>query len=111
MKPEKRARRKQHQLFWKTHMLYPLFYLLIILHGIEGILQQPRFHLYLIVPGKLKIIQTHEWRRWMKLMTNLRIFVDTKIGQRILLKHLPYLGTYVLIVYMIVNLQRDYFCD
>ena len=51
-KPIKRARRKQHQLFWKTHMLYPLFYLLIILHGIEGILQQPRFHLYLIVPGK-----------------------------------------------------------
>ena len=36
-------------------MLYPLFYLLIILHGIEGILQQPRFHLYLIVPGKLQI--------------------------------------------------------
>ena len=52
-KTMKRARRKQHQLFWKTHMLYPLFYLLIILHGIEGILQQPRFHFYLIVPGRL----------------------------------------------------------
>ena len=74
-------------------MLYPLFYLLIILHGIEGILQQPRFHLYLIVPGKFKIIQPHKLRRLIKLMINLRIFVDTKRGQCMLLKHLTYLGT------------------
>ena len=64
LETQKRARRKQHQLFWKTHMLYPLFYLLIILHGIEGILQQPRFHLYLIVPGRLlKSRWPHFWNR------------------------------------------------
>jgi len=45
-------------------MLYPAFFIIIILHGIEGILQSPRFHLYLLIPGIIFIIdKTIEIRR------------------------------------------------
>jgi len=32
-------------------MLYPIFYFVICLHGIEGLLQDPRFHWYLTIPA------------------------------------------------------------
>ena len=52
----KRSRRRKHRLFWRSHMLYPLFYVTLLLHGIEGLLQEPRFHYYLIIPGTIFII-------------------------------------------------------
>ena len=53
----KRSRRRRHRLFWRSHMLYPLFFVVLLLHGIEGLLQEPRFHLYLIIPGIFQLCQ------------------------------------------------------
>lgn len=44
-------RRISFRGFWLTHHLYILMYILIILHSSFGLLQLPRFHLYLSVPG------------------------------------------------------------
>ena len=30
-----RSRRRQHRLFWTTHMLYPLFFVLLCIHGLQ----------------------------------------------------------------------------
>ncbi|XP_069837992.1 dual oxidase 1-like [Dendropsophus ebraccatus] len=44
-------RRISFRGFWLTHHLYILMYILIILHSSFGLIQQPRFHIYLSVPG------------------------------------------------------------
>ncbi|XP_056428532.1 dual oxidase 1-like [Hyla sarda] len=44
-------RRISFRGFWLTHHLYTLMYILIILHSSFGLLQLPRFHIYLSVPG------------------------------------------------------------
>ncbi|XP_069621906.1 dual oxidase 1 isoform X1 [Ranitomeya imitator] len=44
-------RRISFRGFWFTHHLYIIMYILIILHSSFGLLQPPRFHIYLSVPG------------------------------------------------------------
>ncbi|XP_063786038.1 dual oxidase 1-like [Pseudophryne corroboree] len=46
-----RFRRISFRGFWLTHHLYILMYLLAILHGSFGLLQQPQFHVFLSVPA------------------------------------------------------------
>ncbi|OTF83735.1 hypothetical protein BLA29_000768 [Euroglyphus maynei] len=36
--------------FWLTHSLYPLFYLLMVLHGLGRLVQPPIFYFYFIIP-------------------------------------------------------------
>lgn len=58
------SRRKRHKVFWKTHMLYPLFFLLLSLHGLQALLQEPKFIFYLLGPGIIFLIdKTIELRR------------------------------------------------
>lgn len=44
-------RRISFRGFWLTHHLYILMYILIILHGSFGLIQLPKFHVYLSVPA------------------------------------------------------------
>ncbi|XP_069723286.1 dual oxidase 2 isoform X3 [Phaenicophaeus curvirostris] len=44
-------RRVSFQGFWITHHLYVLLYVLIIIHGSYALIQQPRFHIYFIIPA------------------------------------------------------------
>ncbi|NXS61506.1 DUOX2 oxidase, partial [Brachypteracias leptosomus] len=44
-------RRVSFQSFWITHHLYVLLYVLIIIHGSYALIQQPRFHIYFIIPA------------------------------------------------------------
>nr|DBA31677.1 TPA: hypothetical protein GDO54_007470 [Pyxicephalus adspersus] len=44
-------RRISFRGFWLTHHLYLLMYILIILHGSFGLIQLPKFHVYLSVPA------------------------------------------------------------
>ncbi|CAI5793052.1 dual oxidase 2 [Podarcis lilfordi] len=44
-------RRISFQGFWITHHLYVLLYILVIIHGSYALIQQPRFHIYFIVPA------------------------------------------------------------
>ncbi|NXX37946.1 DUOX2 oxidase, partial [Tricholaema leucomelas] len=44
-------RRVSFQGFWVTHHLYVLLYVLVTIHGSYALIQQPRFHLYFIVPA------------------------------------------------------------
>ncbi|NXG55440.1 DUOX2 oxidase, partial [Hemiprocne comata] len=44
-------RRVSFQGFWITHHLYMLLYILIIIHGSYALIQQPRFHIYFIIPA------------------------------------------------------------
>jgi len=46
-------RRLNFNLFWYTHNLYPLYYLLIIVHGAAQLVQRPIFYLYFLGPGCL----------------------------------------------------------
>nr|XP_016852928.1 PREDICTED: dual oxidase 2 [Anolis carolinensis] len=46
-------RRISFQGFWITHHLYVLLYILVIMHGSYALIQQPRFHIYFIVPALL----------------------------------------------------------
>ncbi|XP_054024899.1 dual oxidase 2 [Dryobates pubescens] len=46
-------RRVSFQAFWLTHHLYLLLYGLILIHGSYALIQQPRFHLYFLVPALL----------------------------------------------------------
>nr|XP_060611324.1 dual oxidase 2 [Anolis sagrei ordinatus] len=46
-------RRISFQGFWITHHLYVLLYILVIIHGSYALIQQPRFHIYFIVPALL----------------------------------------------------------
>uniref|UniRef100_A0A8D0BPC5 NAD(P)H oxidase (H2O2-forming) n=1 Tax=Salvator merianae TaxID=96440 RepID=A0A8D0BPC5_SALMN len=44
-------RRISFQGFWITHHLYIILYVLVIIHGSYALIQQPRFHIYFIVPA------------------------------------------------------------
>uniref|UniRef100_A0A672UPL0 NAD(P)H oxidase (H2O2-forming) n=1 Tax=Strigops habroptila TaxID=2489341 RepID=A0A672UPL0_STRHB len=44
-------RRVSFQGFWITHHLYMLLYVLVIIHGSYALIQQPRFHIYFIIPA------------------------------------------------------------
>uniref|UniRef100_A0A8C5P9H6 NAD(P)H oxidase (H2O2-forming) n=1 Tax=Leptobrachium leishanense TaxID=445787 RepID=A0A8C5P9H6_9ANUR len=44
-------RRVSFRWFWITHHLYVIFYVLTIIHGSFALIQQPRFHIYFIVPA------------------------------------------------------------
>uniref|UniRef100_T1KCF3 NAD(P)H oxidase (H2O2-forming) n=1 Tax=Tetranychus urticae TaxID=32264 RepID=T1KCF3_TETUR len=44
------SRRYVFTAFWSTHNLYPLFYLLMFLHGLGRLIQEPLLTSYLIVP-------------------------------------------------------------
>lgn len=44
------ARRYVFNAFWKTHNLYPVLYILMILHGIGGLLQEPMFYYFFLAP-------------------------------------------------------------
>ncbi|XP_053317809.1 dual oxidase 2-like isoform X2 [Spea bombifrons] len=44
-------RRASFRWFWLTHHLYVIFYVLTIIHGSFALIQQPRFHLFFIVPA------------------------------------------------------------
>ncbi|GAB0193891.1 dual oxidase 2-like [Grus japonensis] len=44
-------RRISFQGFWITHHLYVLLYVLVIIHGSYALIQQPRFHIYFIIPA------------------------------------------------------------
>ncbi|XP_041964956.1 dual oxidase 1 isoform X1 [Alosa sapidissima] len=46
-------RRVSFRGFWVTHYLYVFVYLLTVIHGSFGLLQQPRFYIYLIPPALL----------------------------------------------------------
>ncbi|XP_021263300.1 dual oxidase 2 [Numida meleagris] len=39
------------QAFWITHHLYVLLYVLVIIHGSYALIQQPRFHIFFIIPA------------------------------------------------------------
>ncbi|NWX91519.1 DUOX2 oxidase, partial [Nothoprocta pentlandii] len=39
------------QGFWISHHLYMLLYVLIIIHGSYALIQQPRFHIFFIIPA------------------------------------------------------------
>uniref|UniRef100_A0A8C2FZY3 NAD(P)H oxidase (H2O2-forming) n=1 Tax=Cyprinus carpio TaxID=7962 RepID=A0A8C2FZY3_CYPCA len=49
-------RRISFRGFWITHHLYVLVYVLTVIHGSYGLLQEPRFHIYLIPPGLLFLL-------------------------------------------------------
>ncbi|KAM6426630.1 dual oxidase 2 [Liasis olivaceus] len=44
-------RRISFQGFWITHHLYVVLYILVIIHGSYALIQQPRFHIYFIIPA------------------------------------------------------------
>ncbi|NWQ96895.1 DUOX2 oxidase, partial [Burhinus bistriatus] len=44
-------RRVSFKGFWITHHLYVLLYVLVIIHGSYALIQQPRFHIYFIIPA------------------------------------------------------------
>ncbi|CAM4526679.1 dual oxidase 2 [Lepidochelys kempii] len=44
-------RRISFRGFWITHHLYVLLYIMVIIHGSYGLVQQPRFHIYFIIPA------------------------------------------------------------
>ncbi|XP_069693033.1 dual oxidase-like [Periplaneta americana] len=44
------ARKRLYNAFWFTHSLYPLFYLLIILHGAGRLIQPPFFYYFFLGP-------------------------------------------------------------
>ncbi|XP_060115958.1 dual oxidase 2 [Heteronotia binoei] len=44
-------RRISFQGFWITHHLYVVLYVLVIVHGSFALIQQPRFHIYFLVPA------------------------------------------------------------
>uniref|UniRef100_A0A8C6XMV9 NAD(P)H oxidase (H2O2-forming) n=1 Tax=Naja naja TaxID=35670 RepID=A0A8C6XMV9_NAJNA len=48
-------RRISFQGFWITHHLYVVLYILVIIHGSYALIQQPRFHIYFIVPALIYV--------------------------------------------------------
>ncbi|XP_035207728.1 dual oxidase 2-like isoform X3 [Stegodyphus dumicola] len=50
------ARRHVFNAFWKTHNLYPLLYILMILHGIGHLIQPPIFYYYFLGPCVLFVL-------------------------------------------------------
>ncbi|XP_041853640.1 dual oxidase 1 isoform X2 [Melanotaenia boesemani] len=49
-------RRISFRGFWITHYLYIVVYILTVVHGSFALLQEPRFHIYLIPPGLLFLL-------------------------------------------------------
>ncbi|KAM4573654.1 dual oxidase 1 [Odontesthes bonariensis] len=49
-------RRISFRGFWITHYLYVVVYILTVLHGSFALLQEPRFHIYLIPPALLFLL-------------------------------------------------------
>ncbi|KAM9753466.1 dual oxidase 1 [Menidia menidia] len=49
-------RRISFRGFWITHYLYVVVYILTVLHGSYALLQEPRFHIYLIPPALLFLL-------------------------------------------------------
>ncbi|KAM9377184.1 dual oxidase 1 [Pholidichthys leucotaenia] len=49
-------RRISFRGFWITHCLYIVVYILTVIHGSFGLLQEPRFHIYLIPPALLFLL-------------------------------------------------------
>uniref|UniRef100_A0A671MYW1 NAD(P)H oxidase (H2O2-forming) n=1 Tax=Sinocyclocheilus anshuiensis TaxID=1608454 RepID=A0A671MYW1_9TELE len=49
-------RRISFRGFWITHHLYVLVYVLTVIHGSYALLQEPRFHIFLIPPGLLFLL-------------------------------------------------------
>ncbi|KAI7811828.1 dual oxidase 1 [Triplophysa rosa] len=49
-------RRISFRGFWVTHYLYVLVYVMVVIHGSYALLQQPLFHIYLIPPGLLFLL-------------------------------------------------------
>lgn len=49
-------RRISFRAFWITHYLYVAVYILTVIHGSFALLQEPRFHIYLIPPGLLFLL-------------------------------------------------------
>uniref|UniRef100_A0A670ZBK2 NAD(P)H oxidase (H2O2-forming) n=1 Tax=Pseudonaja textilis TaxID=8673 RepID=A0A670ZBK2_PSETE len=43
------------QGFWITHHLYVVLYILVIIHGSYALIQQPRFHIYFIIPALIYV--------------------------------------------------------
>jgi dual oxidase len=48
---QEQVRKRAFNIFWMTHHLYVLLYVLSILHGLARLTAAPRFWLFLIVPG------------------------------------------------------------
>ncbi|XP_046401150.1 dual oxidase 2-like [Ischnura elegans] len=44
------AREKLYSAFWMAHSLHPLLFILMILHGIGRLVQEPYFHYFFLVP-------------------------------------------------------------
>ncbi|KAJ8340756.1 hypothetical protein SKAU_G00353890 [Synaphobranchus kaupii] len=42
--------------FWVTHYLYIVLYILTVIHGSYGLIQEPRFHIFLIPPAVLFLV-------------------------------------------------------
>ncbi|KAJ6664098.1 hypothetical protein lerEdw1_008313 [Lerista edwardsae] len=49
-------RRISFRGFWITHHLYVVLYILVIIHGSYALIQQPRFHIYFIVPALIYVV-------------------------------------------------------
>ncbi|XP_047244662.1 dual oxidase 2 [Girardinichthys multiradiatus] len=49
-------RRISFRGFWVTHYLYVVVYILTVIHGSYALLQEPRFHVYLIPPSLLFLL-------------------------------------------------------
>ncbi|XP_071953230.1 dual oxidase 2-like [Antedon mediterranea] len=50
------ARRRVFSLFWVTHSLYVVVYVLIIFHGTGALLQRPTFYRYFLFPASLFVV-------------------------------------------------------
>lgn len=44
------SRRHVFNAFWRTHNLYPFFYMFIVVHGLGKLIQSPIFYFYFLLP-------------------------------------------------------------
>ena len=49
------VRKKAYNFFWLSHQLYVLLYILSLLHGLARLTAEPRFWLFLVVPGMKQV--------------------------------------------------------
>jgi dual oxidase len=52
------SRRYIYGVFWGTHKLYVLFYILLVLHGAGRLVQLPLFHFFFLGPACLFLVDT-----------------------------------------------------
>ena len=50
------VRKRAFNFFWMTHQLYVLLYVLSLLHGLARLTAEPRFWIFLLVPGVIYVI-------------------------------------------------------